>query len=100
MSNGVVQIHWSPVPEDCSMSTISYRINIVPIGGNANDEDTRNTIDVSETFDLIPGQEYVATLISIATDTVRLTVRQSEATNCTFTAAQVESELILCLCNK
>ena len=40
----------------------------------------------------MPGQEYVASLISMANDTVRSTVRQSEATNCTFTATQVEGE--------
>ena len=101
MSNGVVQIRWSPVPEDCnSMSAIFYRINIVPIGGNVNNEDTRTTTDVSENFGLIPGQEYVTTLISVANDTVHSTVRQSRATYCTFTAIQVEGESILCLCNE
>lgn len=76
------------------MSSISYRINIVLMGGNITDEGIRNTINVSESFSLIPGQEYVASLNSIANDTVHSTVRQSEAINCSFTATQdlVEGE--------
>ena len=74
MSNGLVRITWSPVPEDCSVSTIFYQTNIVPIGGNVSDEDTRNTIHVSETSGLIPGQEYVATLVSIAVSYTHLTL--------------------------
>ena len=83
MSGGVVEISWSPVPQDCTMSSVDYMINIRSIGGNSTVE--QGTIcSTSVQFSLTPGEEYVATLTTVAIDTVRSTIRVSESTNCTF----------------
>ena len=83
MSGGVVDISWSPVPQDCTMSSVDYMISIRSIGGNSTVK--QGTIcSTSAQFSLTPGEEYVATLTTVVIDTVRSTMMVSESTNCTF----------------
>ena len=88
MSGGLVEISWSPVPQDCTMSSVYYRVSVARVGANGTDVQSCAN-DTTKTILLITGEEYVATLMTVVKDTVRSTMRVSESTNCTFIAEEL-----------
>lgn len=87
MSDGVVKFSWNEVDE-CTMSDVSYIINITSLGNATNNQTQIITQSDSELLPFTPGQSYNATIVAVFSDTASSPERTSESTQCTFTAQQ------------